>query len=225
MRRGRCHYCNYSAVVPDDVPGVRGAVPRAGRLRHRARGAGDRHGVSRRRASRASTATPSGKRGAAAALLGALRARRDRRARRHADDRQGARLPARHAGRRRLGGRRPRPRRLPRRRAHLPAADAGGGAGGPRRGAPARRSSRRSIPEHYSIRHARRQDYRAFFEEELAFRRAMRYPPFVALTNGIVRGAEPGGRDARRRHARAASCAAGRALTASRCWDPRRRRS
>jgi primosomal protein N' (replication factor Y) (superfamily II helicase) len=43
-------------------------------------------------------------------------------------------------------------------------------------------------PEHYSIRHACRQDYRSFFEEELIFRRAMRYPPVVALTNGIVRG-------------------------------------
>ncbi len=43
-------------------------------------------------------------------------------------------------------------------------------------------------PGHYGIRHACRQDYRAFFDEELAFRRAMRYPPFVALTNGIVRG-------------------------------------
>jgi primosomal protein N' (replication factor Y) len=44
------------------------------------------------------------------------------------------------------------------------------------------------FPEHYSIRHARRQDYRAFFEEELAFRRAMQYPPRIALTCGIVRG-------------------------------------
>ena len=43
------------------------------------------------------------------------------------------------------------------------------------------------FPEHYGIRHACRQDYAAFFEEELAFRRAMRYPPVVALTNGIVR--------------------------------------
>ncbi len=43
------------------------------------------------------------------------------------------------------------------------------------------------FPEHYSIRHARRQDYRAFFEEELAFRRAMQYPPRLALTCGIVR--------------------------------------
>ena len=42
-------------------------------------------------------------------------------------------------------------------------------------------------PEHYSIRHARSQDYRAFVEEELAFRRAMHYPPHVALTSGIVR--------------------------------------
>jgi primosomal protein N' (replication factor Y) len=47
-------------------------------------------------------------------------------------------------------------------------------------------------PEHYSIRHACRQDYRAFFEEELAFRRAMRYPPVVALTNGIVRASTLG---------------------------------
>ena len=43
------------------------------------------------------------------------------------------------------------------------------------------------FPEHYSIRHARRQDYRAFFEEEIAFRRAMQYPPQMALTSGIVR--------------------------------------
>ncbi len=42
-------------------------------------------------------------------------------------------------------------------------------------------------PGHYSIRHARSQDYRGFFQEELAFRRAMLYPPQVALTNGIVR--------------------------------------
>jgi primosomal protein N' (replication factor Y) len=43
------------------------------------------------------------------------------------------------------------------------------------------------FPEHYSIRHARQQDYRAFFEEEMAFRRAMQYPPRLALACGIVR--------------------------------------
>jgi primosomal protein N' (replication factor Y) len=43
-------------------------------------------------------------------------------------------------------------------------------------------------PDHYSIRHACRQDYGGFFKEELQFRRAMRYPPVVALINAIVRG-------------------------------------
>ena len=32
-------------------------------------------------------------------------------------------------------------------------------------------------PDHYTIRHACRQDYGGFFAEEIAFRRAMRYPP------------------------------------------------
>ena len=43
-------------------------------------------------------------------------------------------------------------------------------------------------PEHYSIQLACRQDYGAFFEREVAYRRAMRYPPFFALINGVVRG-------------------------------------
>jgi primosomal protein N' (replication factor Y) len=43
-------------------------------------------------------------------------------------------------------------------------------------------------PEHYSVRLACRQDYPAFFERELAYRRGMRYPPVVSLINTIVRG-------------------------------------
>ena len=43
-------------------------------------------------------------------------------------------------------------------------------------------------PEHYSIQLACRQDYAAFFERELAYRRGMRYPPAVALVNVVVRG-------------------------------------
>jgi primosomal protein N' (replication factor Y) len=43
-------------------------------------------------------------------------------------------------------------------------------------------------PEHYSIQLACRQDYRAFFEREVVFRRGMRYPPTVALINTVVRG-------------------------------------
>ena len=43
-------------------------------------------------------------------------------------------------------------------------------------------------PEHYSIQLACRQDFPAFFEREVVYRRGMRYPPFFALVNGVVRG-------------------------------------
>lgn len=43
-------------------------------------------------------------------------------------------------------------------------------------------------PGHYSIRLACDQDYRAFFDKEIEFRRAMDYPPVTALVNVIVRG-------------------------------------
>jgi primosomal protein N' (replication factor Y) (superfamily II helicase) len=42
-------------------------------------------------------------------------------------------------------------------------------------------------PEHYAIELAARQDYAAFFEKELHFRRLMHYPPFVALATLLVR--------------------------------------
>ena len=42
-------------------------------------------------------------------------------------------------------------------------------------------------PRHYSIQLACRQDYPSFYERELQFRRAMRYPPFVSLVNTVVR--------------------------------------
>jgi len=42
-------------------------------------------------------------------------------------------------------------------------------------------------PNHYSIRHACRQDYHAFFAEELNYRKAMRYPPAVALINVVIK--------------------------------------
>jgi primosomal protein N' (replication factor Y) (superfamily II helicase) len=43
-------------------------------------------------------------------------------------------------------------------------------------------------PNHYSIRHACRQDYAAFYQEEMTFRRGMRYPPSVAMINAVVKG-------------------------------------
>ena len=42
-------------------------------------------------------------------------------------------------------------------------------------------------PDHYSIQLACRQDYPAFFERELRFRKAMRYPPLLSLVNTVVR--------------------------------------
>ena len=42
-------------------------------------------------------------------------------------------------------------------------------------------------PRHYSIRHACRQDYQAFYDDEITYRRGMRYPPVVALVNAIVK--------------------------------------
>jgi len=44
------------------------------------------------------------------------------------------------------------------------------------------------VPDHYSIRLATSQDYRAFYDKEVEFRRTMRYPPQVAMVNVIVRG-------------------------------------
>jgi len=43
-------------------------------------------------------------------------------------------------------------------------------------------------PDHYAVRMAAAQDYQAFYEKELAFRRALHYPPFSAMANVLVRG-------------------------------------
>ena len=42
-------------------------------------------------------------------------------------------------------------------------------------------------PGHYAVRMAAAQDYRNFFAKELHFRRSLRYPPFSALANILVR--------------------------------------
>ncbi len=42
-------------------------------------------------------------------------------------------------------------------------------------------------PDHYAVRFAARQDYPAFYAKEIQFRKAMRYPPFSALANVLVR--------------------------------------
>ena len=45
-------------------------------------------------------------------------------------------------------------------------------------------------PDHYAIRLAALQDYAGFFEKELQFRRFMKYPPFAAMANVLVRAAK-----------------------------------
>jgi len=42
-------------------------------------------------------------------------------------------------------------------------------------------------PDHYSIQLACRQDFPAFYEREMTFRKAMRYPPVLSLVNAVVR--------------------------------------
>src|SRR5579864_3019426 len=42
-------------------------------------------------------------------------------------------------------------------------------------------------PDHYAVRLAGKNDYQAFYERELQFRRDMRYPPFSAMANLLVR--------------------------------------
>jgi primosomal protein N' (replication factor Y) (superfamily II helicase) len=42
-------------------------------------------------------------------------------------------------------------------------------------------------PDHYAVKLAAAQDYQAFYEKELNFRRMMMYPPFSAMANVLVR--------------------------------------
>src|SRR5262249_6532051 len=42
-------------------------------------------------------------------------------------------------------------------------------------------------PEHYAIRFASEQNYSGFYEKEIQFRKLMRYPPFAALANVLIR--------------------------------------
>ncbi|MBV9746620.1 MAG: primosomal protein N', partial [Acidobacteriia bacterium] len=42
-------------------------------------------------------------------------------------------------------------------------------------------------PDHYAVRLAAAHDYQGFYEKELAFRRALHYPPFSAMANVLVR--------------------------------------
>jgi primosomal protein N' (replication factor Y) len=38
-------------------------------------------------------------------------------------------------------------------------------------------------PQHYALKHAQNHDYKAFYEEEIESRKALRYPPFSRIIN------------------------------------------
>jgi primosomal protein N' (replication factor Y) len=42
-------------------------------------------------------------------------------------------------------------------------------------------------PEHYAVRFAAQHDYEGFYKKEMEFRKWLRYPPFAALANVLVR--------------------------------------
>ena len=42
-------------------------------------------------------------------------------------------------------------------------------------------------PEHYAVRFAAQQDYEGFYKKEIEFRKWLRYPPFAAFANVLVR--------------------------------------
>ena len=185
-RRARCHYCNYSARVPTACPLCAGAVPRAGRLRHRAgRGRSARALFPAARVARLDRDAIRRK-GALTALLSRFRDG-------EIDVLVGTQMIAK-------GHDFPRVTLV-----GVVSADVGLGladfrasertfqlltqvAGRAGRGEqPGEAIVQTLYPDHYSIQLACRQDYPAFYERELQFRTAMRYPPLVSLVNAVVR--------------------------------------
>ncbi len=56
-----------------------------------------------------------------------------------------------------------------------------------RGGLPGRVMIQTYYPEHYALRHAREQDFEAFFTEEMRYRKRMSYPPFVVLASILIK--------------------------------------
>jgi primosomal protein N' (replication factor Y) (superfamily II helicase) len=77
-------------------------------------------------------------------------------------------------------------------------------------------------PDHYSIRLACVQEYAGFFEREIDFRMAMRYPPLVAMVNVLTRG--PSLESAMETAGELARRSARARTAASWCWAPPSRR-
>src|SRR3954468_23588578 len=46
------------------------------------------------------------------------------------------------------------------------------------------------FPDHYAVQFAARHDYHGFYDKEIKFRQWMKYPPFSALANVLIRSDE-----------------------------------
>ena len=185
----------------EGVRQLRRAVPRADRLRHRARRGGNRRAVSRRRGWRGSIATR---------FAGAARSRRCCRASRSGeiDVLVGTQMLAKGHDFARVTlvgvisadvGLGLADFRAAERTFQLLTQVAGRAGRGEMRGEAIVQTL---YPKHYSIRHACRQDYDAFYQDEIRYRRGMKYPPVGGVDQHRGQSADPRGRDGRRRRAR-----------------------
>ena len=55
---------------------------------------------------------------------------------------------------------------------------------------PGKSSCKLIFPDHYAVQFAAKHDYRGFYEKEIKFRGWMKYPPFSALANVLIRSDE-----------------------------------
>ena len=185
-RRMLCHYCNYAEKVPAVCPkcdsehlnfiGTGSEKVEEELHRDFPRGTHRPHG-SRHRQRQASLRKHPAR----------VSRRQFRHSGRHADDRQRTRYSERHAGRHRVGGCGAGAAGFSRGRAHVSTIDAGGGARRTRQTYPGIVLIQTINPEHYAVRFASEQNYEGFYQKEIQFRKLMRYPPFAALANVLVR--------------------------------------
>ena len=225
-----CHHCGHREPAPErceQCGSISVARHGAGTERVAAR-ARDR--ARRRRGddvSRSSAWTPTSRRrasGRVATLLRRFEAAASRGADRHADGRQGPRLPRRDPRRRARRRRDPALPRLPRRGAHVRADRPARRPGRARRRAGAC-SCRRIAPEARAIAHAAHHDSDGFLAGELERREALRYPPFSHLIRIVCSAVEArAGARGRRRAARAAATRSPLGLQVGNCasWGRRR---
>ena len=202
-----CHRCNRRRPMPDRCPGCAGD-------RIRFFGTGTQR-VEQELAARFPDARvirwdrdTTGKKGAYEELWRALHRRRGRRHGRHPDDRQGARLPARHPRRRGAGRRRAVPAGLPGGRAGVPAPLADGRPGRSRRRSAAGRSSRPTSRTTTRSRPPPTTTTRRSTSTRSRSDATHGYPPLGRLVRLLYHGLEGGRASARR-----AACAA--------CWTRR----